>query len=154
MTICFSCYDSSSVSKVSGLLHVSDPQTHDGIHVILIYLHLHLLVVRTGFVSTCQQLRSHLGTELHVFWRRKLSHSAIQLSDKGIDLRYEELQASDVAGRLSASFPLLNKYALIWTIFVISVNCSYILKTNFSTLLSVSSVDHHTINWSVADCFA
>ena len=63
MTICFSFYDSSSVlessTKVSGLPHVTDPQPHDGIHVILFYLHLHLLVVRTGFDSAFQQHRTH-----------------------------------------------------------------------------------------------
>ena len=37
-------------------------------------------------------------------------------------------------------FPLLNKNTLVWSVFVISVNGSCILQTNFSTLLSVSSL--------------
>ena len=49
---------------------------------------------------------------------------------------------------MSASFPLLNKYALIWSIFVISVNGSYILQTN-----SQSPVAQHSLNWSAAGCF-
>ena len=46
----FSCYDSSSVSesptKFTGLPHVTEPKPHDGMQVILFYLHLHLLVVQ------------------------------------------------------------------------------------------------------------
>ena len=60
MTICFSCYDSSSVTKVSGLLYVSDPQTHDGIHVILIYL---------AFASSCGSYRfcKYMSTTPYTF---------------------------------------------------------------------------------------
>ena len=65
MTIFFSCYDSSSVSessnKVIGLPHVTDPQLHDGIHVILFYLDLHLLVEQVLQVH-CHNSVHTLGT--------------------------------------------------------------------------------------------
>ena len=32
--------------KFSGLLHITDPRPHDGMHVLLFYLHLHILVVQ------------------------------------------------------------------------------------------------------------
>ena len=115
-------------------------QPHNGMHVILFYLHLHLFVVQILRVHCNNSVDSCRGqTPIHKFRdpcipETELWHSAIHLSDNGLNL------ASDVGGSLSASFPLLNKYTLIWSIFVISVNGSYILQTNFSTLVSVSSV--------------
>ena len=65
MDYVFSCYDSSSISesstKFSGVLHVTDPQSHDGMHVILFYLHLYLLVV--------QVLQVHCNNSVHTLGR-------------------------------------------------------------------------------------
>ena len=61
----FSCYDSSSIlessTKFSGLPHVTDPQSHDGMHIVLFYLHLHLLVV--------QVLQVHCNNSVHILGR-------------------------------------------------------------------------------------
>ena len=67
MTMFFSCYDSSSVSdsqsstKFNVLPNVTDLQAHDGMHVILLYLHLHLLVEQDSQVH-CNNSIQTLGT--------------------------------------------------------------------------------------------
>ena len=66
----FSCYDSSvSVSsiKVSGLPHVTDPQEHDGMQVLLFYLHLLFLVL--------QVLQVHCKNSVQTFWTSSNSKS-------------------------------------------------------------------------------
>ena len=115
MTICFCCFDSSSVSesstKVSRLPYVTDPQPQDGVQVILFDRHLHLVVVRAGFATTSRKLSGQVLTAkalvsidccsgqapTHKFRdpcvpETELWHSSIQLSDNGLDLRYVELQ--------------------------------------------------------------
>ena len=47
--------------KVSGLPHVTDPQSLDGIHLILLYLHLELLVIQVLHVHCNNPLKT-LGT--------------------------------------------------------------------------------------------
>ena len=174
----FSCYDSFSVSesstKVSGLPHVTDPQLHDGRNAILFHLHLHLLVVQVLQVhcnNSVQTLRTGSNSKALVSIdccrgqapirkfrdprdsETELLHSAIQLSDNGLNLCGASRHASDVGGRLSASFPLLNNYTLIRSVFVISVNGSYILQTNFSTMLSAVSSPQPNLVSSWLVCF-
>ena len=80
-------------------------------------------MVRTGFANALQQLRTLKALvsidcchsrDFHKFrdpcvLETELWYSGIQLSDNGLDLRYEELQASDVGGRLYASFSLIEQ---------------------------------------------